>query len=396
MLSDKEKNYIIEVLIREVSPVERPRETLTAPFYGTTFPRDLTQGNPGQLVMDAVRLCLVDAWNNDPPWLVMLLRIFPLETIDAKIAEIVERIGHKPPPAPDPLDSSILNNGTPFVNRALLRLHLRRLATQAATVQPIFIVNGTAKSGKSYSANYIEQFSYTTTSVIPYRLEFDSELGLETGPVQVARDLVSMMGRPLDSIPRPDTNQKLYTRQLALWVLNEAAQTNSQHWFILDNFRGDTLRPDTRDLLIVLSDRITTGVFPQRCRLILIGFDRALLTVDPGKIEEEMIAPLPPAEVNASLREILSRAPVPVNFNRISTLILSGLPAGEKRMPELNTRLRALLQAISEVQQILAVIPGTDYEEVLVKMLENLPGGQESLQELRKRLEDLRESAAEL
>src|SRR6185295_6615148 len=160
--------------------------------------------------------------------------------------------------------------------------------------------------------------------------EFDPELGLEMGAVQVARDLVSMMGRPLDDMPVANTNQKLYVQQLAMWILNEAAQTQThRHWFILDNFKGDKLRQDTRELLIALSDLITKGVFPQRCRLILIGFDRALLTVDAGKVEEEQIGPCPPAEVERTIQEILTRAPVAVPPATVSGFILDNLPNGE-------------------------------------------------------------------
>lgn len=396
MLSDDEKDYVIERLVALVAPLERPRETLTAPFLHTPFPQELRQGFPRELVIDAVRLCLIDAWNHEPPWLVLLLNIFNLPVLDEKVAEIAERVRIKPPPAPDPLDSTVLNNGIPFVNRATLRLHLRRLATPAATTQPILVVSGSSKSGKSYSSNYIEHFSYAQPTIIPYRFEFEAEFGMEIGPEHVARDLVSMMGRPPDSMPKPETNQKLYTRQLALWVLNEAAQTPAHHWFILDNFRGEKLRPDTRDLLVALSDRITTGVFPQRCRLILIGFDRALLTVDPGKVEEENIVPCQPGEVETAVREILRRAPAPVAAARVSALILSGLPGGEDLMAEINRRLRALLYAIPEVQKIIGSVEGADYEEVLLTMLDGLPAGEGRMSELRSRLEELRESVVEL
>lgn len=62
MLSEAEKDYVTEVLIDWVAPVEKPRE----------------------IVIDAVRLCLVDAWNNDPPWLVLLLNILPVGVINPK------------------------------------------------------------------------------------------------------------------------------------------------------------------------------------------------------------------------------------------------------------------------------------------------------------------------
>jgi len=396
MLSDPDKDYIIEVLVRLVAPLEKPRETLATAFINTTFAQDLIQGMPQALVISAVQLCIIDAWNNNPIWLERLLGIFRLKENDAKIAEILEKVRHKPPSAPDPLDSTILNNGTPFVSRLPLRLNLRRLAGPTANARPILVVNGIDKSGKTYSTNYIEHFSYVKPPIITYSIELDPELGLEMGAKEVAREFVSLMGRSLDSMPESDTNQKLYARQLALWVLNEAAQSPAQQWFILDNFRGDSLRPDTRDLLIALSDRITTGVFSQKCRLILIGFDKALLTVKPGKVEEENIGVCSTNEIESCIGEILQLAPVPIAVPRISPFILLELPSGKHKMAELNQRLQTLIYAIREVRQILLSLPEVDYEQFLLEMLKDLPSDQEErMTELQKRLEELRESVVE-
>jgi len=388
--SEEDKDYVTQQLITWIGGVEKPRETLTAPFFGTTFPTELRMGNVTEMIIDAVRLCVIDGWQHDPPWLVSLIRLLPTANDDTKLIEIRQHVSVKPPPAPDPLESTILYTGTPFVDRRELRLQLRRLATIAANAQPILVVSGDTKSGKSYSTKYIDYFSHNQPPIVPYPIEFDPDLGLEMGAVQVARDLVSMMGRPLDDMPAPTTNQKLYVQQLATWVLNEAAQSQSlRHWFILDNFKGDKLRQDTRELLIALSDRITKGVFPQRCRLILIGFDRALLTVDADKVEEELIGPCPPAEVEQTIGEILTRAPVPVAPATVSAFVFENLPNGEAKMKELDLRLRALLYAVGKVKDILASAPNVEYTPVLVRMLENLPSGDDRMKELDKRLADL-------
>ena len=388
--SEADKDYVIQQLLTWVAGVEKPRETLTAPFFGTPFANDLTSGTPNEVILDAVRICLNDRWQNNPPWMVRLIRFLPTATVDTKLIEIIQRISVPPPPSADPLESTILNTGTPFVDRRELRLQLRRLATTAANAQPILVVSGEPKTGKSYSTRYIDYFSQNQPPIVPYQIEFDPDLGLEMGAVEVARELVAMMGRPLDDMPPPTTNQKLYVQQLATWVLNEAAQSQSQrHWFILDNFKGDKLKPETRDFLVALSDRITKGVFPQRCRLILIGFDRALLTVDAGKVEEELIGPCPPAEVETTIGEILKRAPVAVAPATISPFIFDNLPNGEKKMKELDSRLRALLYAVGKVKDILAAAPTVEYTPVLVKMLDNLPSGDDRMKELNRRLADL-------
>lgn len=387
---EEDKDYLIQELIIWLGGVEKPREALTTPFFNTTFPAELRIGSVTEMIMDAVRLCVIDAWQHDPPWLVSLMRLLPTANTDAKLIEIRQRVSVKPPPAPDPLESTILYTGTPFVDRRELRLQLRRLATTAANAQPILVVSGEAKSGKSYSTKYIDYFSHNQPPIVPYPIEFDPDLGLEMGAVQVARDLVAMMGRPLDDMPEPTTNQKLHVQQLATWVLNEAAQSQSlRHWFILDNFKGDKLRQDTRELLVALSDRITKGVFPQRCRLILIGFDRALLTVDASKVDEELIGPCPPAEVERTIEEILTRAPVAVAPATVSAFVFDNLPNGEAKMKELDLRLRALLYAVGKVKDILASAPNVEYTTVLMRMLEDLPAGDDRMKELNKRLSEL-------
>src|SRR5690606_33681703 len=162
----------------------------------------------------------------------------------------------------------------------------------------------------------------------------------------------------LDKKPPLETNLRLYSRQLALWVLNEAVQTAAHHWFVLDNFSGDKLRQDTRDFILAMTDMVTTGIFQKRCRIVLIGFDSALLTVDPAQYDEEFIIQCSPADIQKAIAEILSQAPSPLNADLLSSFVTEGLPSGVDKMLELNSRLRALLVAINSLKQILALMPG--------------------------------------
>ncbi|WP_217602377.1 hypothetical protein [Chitinophaga sp. GbtcB8] len=397
MLSENDKDYVIEVLTSRLILEEKPRTALVLSFMNTTFAEDLVQGKAREIAMDAVRLCINDGWGHMPTWMERLLKIYELTIVDAKIAEIWERSRHQPPPVADPLDQTVLNNSTPFVNRRLLRSHLQRLSTAGANLQPILVVNGDTQCGKSYSTNYIEHFS-NVKSILTYRLSLDPELGLSMGPREVAMDLVYQMGRPLTSMPAPETNLNLYARQLAGWVLNEASQTSSQHWFVLDNFRGEMLLPATRNFLVALSDRITTGVFSHRCRLILIGFDRAVLTVDPGKVEEERIQPCTANDVEFAVDEILKRAAGhSFNMQHLVAYVCTDLPKAPEKMYELNQRLRMLLRAVNELTVIFAAVPDIDFEAVLLQVLTGLPKDRaERMNELQQRLDDLKDSLNEI
>lgn len=396
MFSEADKDYVIEVLTSRLALEGSPRSTLVAYFMNTSFAEDLVQGKARELAMDAVRLCSIDGWNHTPTWMERLLDVYALTVADAKVAEIWERSKHQPPPAADPLNQTVLNNSIPFVNRKTLRLHLKRLATPGANLQPILVLNGASCCGKSYSTNYISHFS-NIRSITAYRLSLDPQLGLSMGPREVAMDLVYMMGRPLTNMPAPETNLNLYARQLANWVLNEAAQIPGQHWFVLDNFRGDALLPETRNFLTALSDRITTGIFAQRCRLILIGFDRAVLTVDPGMVEEEWIAHCTLPDVAATVQEIMERADgQPYNLNNIMPYVYDNLPAGTDKMWELNQRLRALLYAVKTLSTLLAGRSDISFETVLLQMLKDLPPTAERIQELQKRLNNLGDTLNEI
>lgn len=396
MLSDVDREYLIERLTLWLGPLEKPRETLASPFVGTTLPRDLTTGLTEVIVRDAVRLCVADGWNHDPPWLVLLIELIPMST-DAKLVEIRNRVKIKPPPGPDRLDATVLDNGIPFVNRTALRRQLRRLAAPSSSVKPILVVSGTAKSGKTYSTQYIDHFAVRPTlPTMTYRYALAAGAELETGPDEVAIELVSLTGRKPEDKPAPDTNQKRYARNLARWAIGEIVQLSThQHWIVFDNFQGEKLRPDTRDFVIAFAELVTNGVFKEKCRLILIGFDRSHLSVDPGWVDEERIAASKPGDIKTCVGEIATRAPVVLTVDPLYDFATNNLPAANGRMPELNTRLRGLLMAVDQITEISRTL-SLQFDAVLGAILQDLPAGAAMIPEIEKRLDELRESAGEV
>ena len=402
MLELTERELVISLLERPVADAQSPREALTIALNDLQFSLQLGDGRPGALVRQAVQLCITNGWNGQPPpWLVRLITHFGLHILDPRITPILERVKNPPPvalPAFDPRDLRLLNNRTPFVNRDSLRSRLKDLEAPAAKARPILVVNGPTKIGKSYSVNYIEHYRNVRPDIVTHRFTFDADVGLELKPEILAMELVSSMGRSLTTLPPPFTNGDLYVRQLATWVLNEAATMQpKKNWFVLDNFHGDKVRPDTQKFLIALSDRITTGVFPDHCRLILINFDRAHFTVDPGNVDEERIQPCSAAEINRGIEEILKRAPVATTAQEVGQTLLNGLPNDQDRMTELNIRLRGLLEATLQITDILAAHPtaGYDFKEILLAMLEGLPSGTSYQPTLLQKLADLRSAAEE-
>lgn len=92
MISQDDKQYLIDFLSSFIAHGGTPRATLTAPFIGdSNFPELLNGDNPRDLTIQAVNLCLKNGWKNDPPWLLTLLQIIP-DGLDSKIEEIRQKI----------------------------------------------------------------------------------------------------------------------------------------------------------------------------------------------------------------------------------------------------------------------------------------------------------------
>lgn len=394
MFTPDDKSYIVEALVKWLGTTGHPRSAIAVPFIGTSLAENLVASEAvRQIGMHAIALCIQDGWNNQPTWMERLLNISGLLPYDPRVHVIWERSKQQPPPGPSPYDQKVLNNVTPFINRADLRSHMLRLAAAVSNMQPILIVNGNEKTGKSYSTNYIDHFSNHNNTVLACRATFNQQIGLDLTAEKLARDLVSQMARPLTSIPGPDTNMVAYAESLANWVLNEGSQLPQLNcWFVLDDFSGDHLHQSTVYFLNALIDNVTKAMYSRRCRLILIGYDRAKLTVEPGKIDEEIVQPCNKAEVEDTIAEITRRAIVLLDVKNITDFLLKDLPHDSTKMGELNSRLRSLLQVINGLNKILAYHSEINFETVLLEMLKDLPAVDLRKAELEERLKDLNDS----
>jgi hypothetical protein len=392
---DEEKQFVITFLVQSIAVMEKPRETLIAPILDSGIPEKIIGNSFQEWVTQAVFHCVADGWNNTPTRLSALL--WPFKSANKKISDLIDRLQVKPPDSADPLNQTILNDGTLFVNRVGLRGHLRRLATPAANLKPILLVSGTAKSGKSYSSRYINHFANVklaaNQSIVTCPIEFDPDMAVDMGPEYLAKKLVNLAsGKMPGAIPYSHTNKKLIIEELVAWVLSEAFNTKwEQIWFVLDNFKGEKLLPETRDFLVSLSTQITSGVFQQKCRLILIAFDQQQLTVDDTKFEEDSITKYKQAEIDASVNEIKKLAPVLLEDQWITDFIFNNLPQDENNLSELNSRLRKFIYAVVQIKKIAENVPGLDYKEVLRKMMTDLPAGDEGMALLKNKIKDFSE-----
>jgi len=385
MLTFEEQTLITDKLDEQISTLGNPREAIAAAFFGQSLASDLASNPPRLLAIDAVRLCMMDKWNNTPSFLETLITTFQLHVIYPGIGEILQRIRVRPPVV-NIFNTSVFANDNVFVNRKGFRTQIEQFSKPANNNSPIIVITGTEKSGKSYSSTFINHFANQSGAAFVYRFEFETAFGLETSPLMIARDLISSMGRNPGNPPPLETNLKLYSDQLANWVLNEACQVNGQHWFILDNFNNDKVRQDTRDFLLGLTRKVNGGIVQQRCRIILLGFDSGALTVDANRWMEHGVEKCTKADIENSVREIIAIAASALDPSVLNPMVLDDLPAAERKMPELNYRLRAMLKTIRAVNEMFVQKPGLDYLAIMMGILKDLPAGEEKMKQLNIRI----------
>lgn len=397
MFSPEDRQYITDLIYEKLSRQDNPRQLINVPFKDTNFADGLTDGDSRKtLALDAVRICIEDAWAHEPAWMWRLLDLFGLIRSNGKIASIwASAQGTKPFAVVEELNATILYSAIPFVNRSSLRVQLNSLHSLDGEFRPILVVNGDEKAGKSYSANYIDYYCNKKTTLVSCIMQIEPGFALEMGAIEIAKGLVQMLDGDMDSMPQPSTNSKRYAGELASWVLTTALSQKgyTQVWFVMDNFSMQELRIDARDLLIALADLVTKGLYKKKCRIIITGFDRALLTVDPGRIDEEIVSICTPDDIDITISEIftVTSTSVPASaIDLIKRYVKTGLPAGKEKMTVINDRLRAVLYTVPRFHKIFQSLPkGLDYGVVLLNVLSDIPPGSAATATLDQKLKVL-------
>ena len=287
--------------------------------------------------------CMADGWTRQPPSILRFLSLLPL---DECIDKIRMRLGTPPAPAPgpDPDLDFLLSTKMPFVDRSRLRAKIKTL-TNPSAAKPILIVTGDTRSGKSYSADYVDDFCLRRPNISVCTQRLFPGTGWPTC-AEVARDIVASIGRSAANMPPPTTNADRWPLELANWVLVEAAQTSYDWWFVFDGFDSLNVTKDCRSFINFLADRITTGIFRRKYRIVLLGYERGSLTVQPGHIDIDEISLIPDDEIKTCVELILQRAGIMTSAENFVRSVLQGLPKDKTRHEEINRRLCSLIETI--------------------------------------------------
>lgn len=289
MLNDIQRDTIIALLQSDQSFKINPRMWLLTRITHNAFANalDVHLGGVEAHALRAIAICEAARWDNDPPWLVLLLKAF---AIHEGIQEIIDNLKVPPPAAPNPFTACVLHGELPFLDRASLRQKVQNLANTLDRC--ILVVNGKGICGKSYTARYLDYLSYSTSGFGVSRVKEDGN-GAHLSPTQLAKDIVAGMDRPTTNMPdeRQSPSIDRWVKELCTWILSEAAQTGGKWWIVLDGFRSSKLKVEgTAELIQHLADRISRGEARKRLRLILLEYPETFPQELRPSVEFETIA----------------------------------------------------------------------------------------------------------
>ena len=353
MLEIDDREYVKDLLIGAVVGSAAPSQMVVA-FLPEDVARNLMHGLPPAPLIEHT-LCLAerDAWRTDPSTMAKLLT--GLLGDQGRVPTIIARM-KKPIIAPaDPFASLVLDSKLPFLDRGRTRSVLRSWL-QPMPLQQVMVVEGTRRTGKSYTNEFVRHVVRNVGATLPVLrtalVAFERDQAPSIGQLEVAAELVSAMGGDPAKAPPLDTNTAAWTKQLVRWVLAEANRRDLHWWFVLDGFRSSEpgedpqwqLREDTRDFVGTFIKGLTNGINVERHRLLLLDFDRAGLSLRPGLVGLDRTGAIGRTTVSSLIRELAAASGRQSDAALLEADILSDLPDPIADLPELNARLMDLME----------------------------------------------------
>jgi hypothetical protein len=220
----------------------------------------------------------------------------------------------------DPYDAWLLRRGQPFVNRKVLRDHVKELATDGSR---ILVVDGPPSSGKTYSLNFISHISDTLQNCRIAWIDVEQGIRANFSAEQIAVSIVSQMGRraSLDYIPKQNELQEArWLLDLRDWLIGEINQTNITWWIVCDGLCHVDVPPSSRDFLRLLMRSAHFNV-PQ-LRVVILAYKDDILPPDIASfIRKEKISDIGPPEISEYFKRLVARSNVATDAVALEAII---------------------------------------------------------------------------
>jgi hypothetical protein len=205
-------------------------------------------------------------------------------------------------------------DGAPFVNHQQLRSALFSM-TQPGGAR-VMQVTGDQASGKSYSHVLISHVGRRFGAEIYLAPDLDGA----TRAVELVGDIAQQLD--FDPVPEmPDAPQDLtVVKRLVRWVAAEGRKLETDFWLVFDGFDSISVNDEVLAFLSGLAQSIGKGQ-PERLRLFLLGWNRAISGTPPGRIFEQPLTAFARSHVHAYIDDLVAQFAMPQGFSTTDELL---------------------------------------------------------------------------
>jgi hypothetical protein len=353
VLTDDEREFVIEILTAQVAGNAAPRATLAQLLHESLREQLEVGGLVGILAARTVEIGVLSDYKLQPPALCAILQFLIDRTGDARLSPLLSRLERRIHVQPGPTQARILASRLPFADRDGLRPILSDMFTIAGA-EPILLVRGDIESGKSYISELVEHICIRSSDAVFCKFTVKAESqARDATPRAIARDLVTQLGGDPNLVPPENTNTDAWLLELANWVVanaNAASRGSARAWLVIDGLRDRVVLPDTALFLVKLAEKCALGVAAKRHRLLLSDFSEEHTGMLPIRMRRYSTEPIMRADVEAIVTEIIDAstqfpaAEKPALVAEAVSTVLDGLSPPLSSMTILGQRLRALIE----------------------------------------------------
>ena len=338
-LSHPEATQLFKALLAAFPDRGKLDIILGQPPMNTSLARIVTGGT-----LDSDYFQLVTAANAEG-WIGALLDgLRGADRISPDLIALIDGFAGLRAPANVPAHLELLLEGTPFVNQHPLR---HALLTMTKPHGPkVLQVTGAPLSGRTYSQYLIAHVGRRMNA----KVYLSPPIEATTTARDVVEDLALMMrlGSPPTLADAPQASTAV--TRMVRWLVAAAQDLQHDWWLVFDGF--DTQKIDDSVLMLMHGLAQSVGVGqPDRIRLFLLAWDRAISGPPPGRVFEQGVQPFDRPHVKDYLDELVRQFAMPsgmTSTDEILALCYEGWDGASDpvaRAATLTTRIQKVAQA---------------------------------------------------
>jgi hypothetical protein len=278
----------------------------------TMFAKDYWELDPGNLAPNQplkvqARTFISDLNSRLPPGdRDLLVKLRDHSGVPALAA--VAKILLEPPylsPTEDPHDAILLGRA-PFVDRAVLRDHLREFTNPTANTTHVLIIRGDGPCGKTYSWSFLRHLAKTTLGAEATRVQL-AEMEF-TEPEEFVTDIFLRLGLDPDRLRLPALLDKPQpartTKSLVSAFIGQARRLQDRYWLVIDDINDEKVIPEICDAAYAIA-RSVEHEQPANLWVVLIGYNEPINDEELSWIKQDD-ARFPNAELLAKHFEFIA------------------------------------------------------------------------------------------